>query len=323
MSQQAMYGLNMGIGFTEVLSHSYDIDASGSWRYANEFDYKNSSVESTIATIWQQTYNSIANVNILIRNINEASPQLFTENHYDTYRGEAYGLRGFLHLDLMRLFACAPSMDSNAKGVPYVTEYSTEVVGQKTVKETMQMVIDDLTKAREYLSTDSLKEGYSRYTQRASRIPYFNYYAATLALARAYLWNGDKQNALKYANEIIDCVEDSTSAKKNSKPFSFITPTRKLPTATNSTWRSLASMCSTLPSTSGKTLPTTTSSRRVAATPSLHQTIQLRTSMKSRQVTATTTATSSLTNRTARNAICVSSGTWTAGIITTSIRCCA
>ena len=105
MSQQAMYGLNMGIGFTEVLSHSYDIDASGSWRYANEFDYKNSSVESTIATIWQQTYNSIANVNILIRNINEASPQLFTENHYDTYRGEAYGLRGFLHLDLMRLFA--------------------------------------------------------------------------------------------------------------------------------------------------------------------------------------------------------------------------
>ncbi|MCI7256737.1 MAG: RagB/SusD family nutrient uptake outer membrane protein, partial [Prevotella sp.] len=217
MSQQSMYGRNMGIGFVEVLSHSYDIDASGSWRYANEFDYKNSSVDSTISTIWQKTYNTIANINILIRNINEADPTMFTDNNYDMYRGEAYGLRGFLHLDLMRLFACAPSMDPNAKGVPYVTEYSTEVVGQKTVKETMQMVIDDLTKAREYLSSDSLKTSSSRYSHRYSRVPYFNYYAATLSLARAYLWNGDKENALKYANEIIEDSEDN-----GNLPFSWI-----------------------------------------------------------------------------------------------------
>ena len=37
MCSQDMYGLNMGIGFVEVLSHSYDIDGNGKWRYANEF----------------------------------------------------------------------------------------------------------------------------------------------------------------------------------------------------------------------------------------------------------------------------------------------
>ncbi len=218
MSSTSMYGLNMGIGFAEVLSQNYDVDGDGSWRYANSYDYSNSGVESTIGAIWQGTYNAIANLNILIRNIDKADSTKFQLNHYYTYKGEAYGLRGFLYLDLMRLFACAPAMDNNAKGVPYVTEYSTDVVSQKTVGETMQLVVDDLLKAREALQHDSLKIGSHPYYHRSARVPYFNYYAATLTLARAYLWMGDKQNALKYANEIIEIGESNLL----SPPFSFV-----------------------------------------------------------------------------------------------------
>ena len=218
MASSSMYGLNMGIGFTEVLSQNYDVDASGEWRYAAAYDYTNSNVESNISTIWKSSYSAIANLNIMIRNIDKADSTMFSNNNYYTYRGEAYGLRGFLHFDLMRLFACAPAMDNNAKGVPYVTDYSTDVVEQKTVGETMQLVINDLLVAHDCLQHDSLKIGSSPYYQRSSRIPYFNYYAATLTLARAYLWMGDKQNALKYANEIIDVAE----ADLNSSPFSFV-----------------------------------------------------------------------------------------------------
>lgn len=137
MSSTSMYGLNMGIGFTEVLSQNYDVDGNGDWRYASQYDYSQSSVESTINTIWNSTYNAIANLNIMIRNIDKADSTRFSENNYYVYRGEAYGLRAYLHFDLMRLFACAPAMDNNAKGVPYVTEYSTQVKEQKTVGETM------------------------------------------------------------------------------------------------------------------------------------------------------------------------------------------
>ena len=35
LTTKEMYGLNMGIGFVEVLSHSYDIDPSGKWRFVN------------------------------------------------------------------------------------------------------------------------------------------------------------------------------------------------------------------------------------------------------------------------------------------------
>lgn len=221
MSSTSMYGLNMGIGFTEVLSQNYDVDGNGDWRYASQYDYSNSNVESTINTIWNSTYNAIANLNIMIRNIDKADSTRFSENNYYVYRGEAYGLRAFLHFDLMRLFACAPAMDNNAKGVPYVTEYSTQVKEQKTVGETMQLIVNDLLTAREDLAHDSLKIGHSPYYQRSQRVPYFNYYAATLTLARAYLWMGDKANALKYAQEIIDTNESDA----NSTPFRFVDAT--------------------------------------------------------------------------------------------------
>lgn len=220
MSSTSMYGLNMGIGFTEVLSQNYDVDGNGDWRYASQYDYSQSSVESTINTIWNSTYNAIANLNIMIRNINKADSTRFSENNYYVYRGEAFGLRAYLHFDLMRLFACAPAMDNNAKGVPYVTEYSTQVKEQKTVGETMQLIVNDLLTAREDLKHDSLKIG-CPYYQRSERVPYFNYYAATLTLARAYLWMGDKANALKYAQEIIDVNE----SEENSLPFHFVDAT--------------------------------------------------------------------------------------------------
>ena len=112
MATPQMYGQNMGIGFVEVLSHSYNVSANGKWRYANNFDYTQSTSKSTIDAIWRNTYNCIANLNILIRNIDKADSTSFTDNHYHLYRGEAYGLRAFLHLDLMRLFAAAPGTDA-------------------------------------------------------------------------------------------------------------------------------------------------------------------------------------------------------------------
>lgn len=208
MTTQQMYGLNMGIGFAEVLSHTYNIDPNGNWRYANDFNYTETSSEGTISTIWSSTYSAIANCNILLRNIENADPNIFTDYNYHVYRGEALGLRAFLHFDLMRLFACAPSMNGNAPGVPYVTEYSTEVVGQKSVNETMRMIVDDLVEARTELAYDTLTATGEYPNKDFDFKPNnFNYFACTLTLAKAYLWMGDTQNALRYAKELVDWTE--------------------------------------------------------------------------------------------------------------------
>ncbi len=218
LCSDTLYGCNMSIGFAEVLSQNYDIDANSTlWYYPSLYDYTNSSVETTIENIWLCMYNCIANLNVMLEYIEKADPSIFSDNNYYVYRGEALGLRAFLHLDLMRLFACSPAMDKNANGVPYVTEYTTQVVQQKTVSETMDLIIDDLLEAKEYLEHDSLKISYQPYYQR-DRCYYFNYFAAVATLARAYLWNGDTQNALTYANEIIDVQEDYYY----SSPFTWI-----------------------------------------------------------------------------------------------------
>lgn len=205
MTTQGMYGLNMGIGFTEVLSHTYDVNPSGQWRYVNDFDYTNSGVETTIASIWSNTYNCIANCNILIRNLETADPEMFTGYNYHLFRGQALGLRAFLHFDMMRLFACAPVMNSSANGVPYVTEYSTDIVGQKSVSETMQLIINDLLTAHDELAYDTLDTHDYYGEQIITMKPLnFNFFACCATLAKAYLWIGDTENALKYANEVID-----------------------------------------------------------------------------------------------------------------------
>ena len=219
MSQTTMYGLQMGIGFSEVLSQNYNVNANGEWRYAANYDYTNSSSKSIIDAIWSSTYNCIANLNLVIKNIDKVDKNIFTGNHYNVYKGEALGLRAFLHFDLMRLFACSPKADNNAKGVPYITSYSTEVVPQKTVGETMNLIVNDLLAARECLLSDSLKASKTPYYSRSTRIQYFNYYATVVTLARAYMWMGDTANALKYANEIISVGDDD---KALSSPFRWV-----------------------------------------------------------------------------------------------------
>lgn len=218
MTSSSMYGLQMGIGFTEVLSQNYDVNSDGMWRYPAAYDYTNSTSKSIIDNIWSNTYNCITNLNLVINNIDDFDENVFSDNNYYMFKGEALGLRAFLHLEMMRLFAESPVSDKNANGVPYYTKYSPDVVVQKPVDETMNLIIDDLIEAKKYLEYDSLKISNNQYLQRSTRTCYFNYYAAVATLARAYLWKGDIDNALVYAQKIIDEVVSD----KLNKPFSWV-----------------------------------------------------------------------------------------------------
>ena len=217
MSQSSLYGMNLGFGFAEVLSQNYDVDASSDWQPISEYDYTNDKVKPTISTIWNTTYSCIANLNIMLGNLEKANKAMFQDNEYSLCFGEGLGLRGFLHFELMRLFASSPAMNGNDKGVPYATEYGKNIPVQKSVNETMDFIIADLLKASEYLEHDSLYASKSPYTHTQRRY-YYNYYANELVLSRAYLWKGDKENALKHAMSIIKVQESSLK----SYPFSWV-----------------------------------------------------------------------------------------------------
>ncbi|MCW3806638.1 RagB/SusD family nutrient uptake outer membrane protein [Plebeiibacterium marinum] len=216
MSRTSMYGRELTFGLAEVLSQNYDMDGDNVYRYAVEYDYDNSGVQSRINSIWSSAYNCIANLNIMLDYYQNVDSAIFTENHYNLYRGEALGLRAFLHFELMRSFAASPVYNSGALGVPYITEYSPSVTPQVSVNETMDYIIGDLQEAVSYLESDSLYSAESKYAYRGERQFYFNYYAAKQTLARAYLWKGDLQNAAIVAEEVIEDYSE-----ERTPPFSW------------------------------------------------------------------------------------------------------
>lgn len=212
MTEESLYGREMTYGLVEVLAQNYDLHNESEYRYASKYQYSESLLKARIEGVWNNTYNAIANLNVILDNIDKVDKKIFTENHYQVYKGEAIGLRAYLHLDLLRLFAPSYASKPNAPAIPYVTEYAVKIVPRSSVSITLDSIISDLTRSIELLQSDSLKISPNQYLHYGRR-KYFNYYAAELTLARAYLYKGDKTNALKHAQVIIDENESGKSVR--------------------------------------------------------------------------------------------------------------
>ncbi len=211
MTETSMYGRSLSFGLMSVLSQDYDLKSESTYRYAAEYNYEETNTKGMIDNIWSSTYNCIANLNIMLKYIDN-DPNIFTDNNYKMYKGEILGLRAFLHLEMLRIFSPSPKANSNAMAVPYVTQYDKVVTKQKTVNETMNLIIADLLEAEKLLKeSDTFLNEELNYTVRWDRRYYFNYYAVLGTLARAYMYKGDHTNALTYANMIIEEGEDYNS----------------------------------------------------------------------------------------------------------------
>lgn len=211
MANTPLYGQEMTFGLAEVLGQNYDMEAENTYRYAAQYDYDNTNVKSTIDEVWTSAYSCIANLNVMLDYYHDVDESIFKANHYNLYRGEALGLRAFLHFELLKAYSPSPESNSEAMAIPYVSEYAPVITEQKTVSETLDLIISDLTDAVDYLSTDSLRIADSPYDYSEERHYFFNYYAAKQILARAYLWKGDMVKAAEVAEEIIGDYDQNSS----------------------------------------------------------------------------------------------------------------
>src|SRR5690606_38605971 len=126
----------------------------------------------------------------------------------------------YLHFDALRLFAPAPVSNANADAIPYVTAYSKNTTPLSTVNAVLDSAIRDLQAAKTLLENDPIRTpnyivGYpvepTMNTEEQNnnlflqnRRHRMNYYAVCSTLARAYLYQGDKSNALLEATAVID-----------------------------------------------------------------------------------------------------------------------
>jgi hypothetical protein len=206
MTSTSLYGRELTFGLREALSQNYDLDVASSYARAAQYEYADEGVKAKITNAWAESYTAIANLNLMLEYMETVNPAKFSGVNYNVYKGEALGLRAFLHFELLRMFAPSPAAAPNAPAIPYVKTYSTLVTPLSTVSQALDLVIDDLTAAIECLKSDTLYrvEPTGAYLVRPGRANRFNYYAACATLARAYLWKGDAGNALARAGEVIE-----------------------------------------------------------------------------------------------------------------------
>ncbi|MBF1583558.1 MAG: RagB/SusD family nutrient uptake outer membrane protein, partial [Prevotella sp.] len=103
MATSDLYGGNLGFGFVDQLGQIFGYDNSSETSYfVGQYDYMRSDVRSIVDAIWTKQYQVIAYVNNIIDQTEHAK---FEHAELPLMRGECYGLRAFMHFDLVRLFA--------------------------------------------------------------------------------------------------------------------------------------------------------------------------------------------------------------------------
>ena len=199
LRSNTLYGQELYFQTLEVMAHNLYCDGNTSITALGNFEYENTNVKSHFESIWTAMYKNISNVNSVLDAPLVANAEEFP---YTIYKGEALGLRAFMHFDLVRLFAEQYTQNPRADGIPYATTFSLKTPDFETLEKNYEHILADLLMADSLLANEETYEGEGTYM--LDRQIHFNKYAVKATLARVYLTMGDKENAAKYAKEVID-----------------------------------------------------------------------------------------------------------------------
>lgn len=195
----SLYGQNLSFHTTEVLAQTFYCKDNPTVTSLAEYDYANTNVKGVFEGIWTQMYENISNVNSILD-----APLVSgaTEFPYTIYRGEALGLRAFMHFDLVRLFAEQYTLNPKADGIPYATEFSLKTPEFESLQKNYEHILADLLEAERLLADEETYQGKSFFM--TDRQIHCNLYAIQALLSRVYLTMGDKAKAAEYARKVIE-----------------------------------------------------------------------------------------------------------------------
>jgi len=205
MRSESLYGGQLTHLSLDILAQYFKSPGNTYIPELNSYKYTDVDVEEIINTVWGDMYHNIAMLNNILLNLEKTDENAIPL--YKIYKGEALGLRAFLHFDLLRLFTEDIKINPQAKGIPYSTDFSSTSPEFISSEEVYEKIITDL-EAAETLLTEAGKNYFpgsnAAEDYLADRNIHFNLYAVQATLARVYLTKGDMDNALKYAQKVIE-----------------------------------------------------------------------------------------------------------------------
>lgn len=227
MAKTESYGANMTYGVVDVLGQALAVYGNQTQvdYYLQNGIYENRQAQNAIYGLFDVQYRNIANLNAVLANAE--SPQ-FSNRHLPTIQGEALGLRAFLHLDMLRLFApiySQTSSPSTVVGIPYAYDFNLANKQVYSLQESFERVLRDLDEAERLLAADddiqpSDPEQTDFYRNRTT---HFNKYAVYATKARAYRLMRDYTNAARYARLVIAHTANFNLAGRNDYSSTAVT----------------------------------------------------------------------------------------------------
>lgn len=199
MRTEALYGQELTFSTLDLMAQYFSCKNDPATRALQEYRYDNTDVQNVFEAMWTKMYNNISNVNSIIN-----CDLLNGANSYplNIYRGEALGLRAFMHFDLLRLFCEQITDNPEAEGIPYATEFSLNTPPFSTAADVYKKILADLDEAERLLANEGEHVGSTPFM--TDRRIHFNLYAVKATKARVYLTMGNKEKALEYAMDVID-----------------------------------------------------------------------------------------------------------------------
>lgn len=161
------------------------------------FNYRAQSSNSSVLGIWDDNYATVLIANNVIQSVPGMSDDVISASKKQELIGEAKFIRALVFLQLANLFSQPYNLNAQADGIPIPLDddylkgiYNTDIA-RSSVSEVYGQIISDLKDAVSGLA-DMDSNG-----SRASSV------AAKALLSRVYLYMGEYDEALSYANEVL------------------------------------------------------------------------------------------------------------------------
>jgi hypothetical protein len=198
----------------ERASYPYMMQSANEYKLWQTHQYNSTYPKLAFGSMWVNHYNCIANINIALRELENNPGAINSKVEYNLFKGELFGLRAYLHFDLLRVFGLGNWDGANASKmtVPYVTSYSKEPTPQKTYAQTAELLMADIDSALVCLKQDPVTgnapENFETTVNQDgfwnNRTKHLNYYAVEALKARLLQWENKYSDAAAVAQDVID-----------------------------------------------------------------------------------------------------------------------
>ncbi len=175
------------------------------------FDYENMFLSKKNG-IYSTMYNIIANINNFLEYVDKNKDVLVTERYYETMKGEALGLRAFLHFDLLRMFGPVYKEHPASKAIPYRIAFDKDATPVLPASEVVDAILKDLNDAEKLLKESDPLDFFTDQTDEdfidknhflVNREFRMNLYAASKYFTLYKSQTASNYNSIRYAEQIF------------------------------------------------------------------------------------------------------------------------